>query len=87
MLGVFHRKIALRSASATERAEKKEPAVCHGKIALLGPPVLAGFPNHRTRRPSATRGLGLRFRTALLRSTGPSHPKKTACAEPRVAHL
>lgn len=34
-----------------------------------------------------TRGLGPRFRTARVRSPRPFHSKKTACPEPRAAHL
>ena len=34
-----------------------------------------------------TRGLGLRFRTARVRSTWPCNSKSSAGAEPRVAHL
>ena len=87
MSEVFHSKTTRRINGGDANAAQRWSGVDHGKICVSSLRSAHAFPDRRTSRQSATRGLGLRFRSARFRSTQPFHPKKTACVEPRVAHL
>jgi hypothetical protein len=62
-------------------------SLCRDRFRDVARPAFRDMKKEPNQPSEPTRGLGLRFRTERVRSTGPFHSKKTACAEPRVAHL